>query len=292
MLGDDFIRSSVTECPFITLPEEGSLQRMFANPDWPVILTNADWQKKKGVVAKIAGETGIGEAMTAAQTEFNKINWKSFAATDLLPADRHSNSGLLKKRQAALAYHGKTVEPVRTKLKALNTLAKAVAEKWKKNKLIPAGSVKTVEAVATAANNLSIDLMNNSINFTEAWKSYDDVIENNKKKAAIEINKIKTTIGNLESAITEYIKNPTKKAWADGNTSVHQRCRSMCNTIRAVEELDAKYWTTWQPFGDFYNKDAPDNNPEEEKKIMTQKVRTVVTALKDFKANYQNLLPA
>jgi hypothetical protein len=67
-------------------------------------------------------------------------------------------------------------------------------------------------------------------------------------------------------------------------TSRHQRCRSMCNTIRAVPKLKAKYWGTWEKFGDGYHRDCPDGPQEQD--VMRRKIQTVSTELAKFKASY------
>ena len=59
-----------------------------ADPTWPVTLTDKDWQKKKGNISKLAGETGIGDAMDDAEKAFDKIDWKKFDAREILPQDR------------------------------------------------------------------------------------------------------------------------------------------------------------------------------------------------------------
>jgi hypothetical protein len=41
----------------------------------PKNLTLADWNAKKGIIAKMAGETGIGAELTKLKTEWAKIPW-------------------------------------------------------------------------------------------------------------------------------------------------------------------------------------------------------------------------
>jgi hypothetical protein len=45
--------------------------------DYPKILTNDDWQKKKGKIAKIAGETGIGALMKKFEAEHKKADFST-----------------------------------------------------------------------------------------------------------------------------------------------------------------------------------------------------------------------
>src|SRR5438132_6741020 len=40
------------------------------------LLTNAAWQKNKGTYAKMAGTTGLGSALQAMNTAYEKVDWQ------------------------------------------------------------------------------------------------------------------------------------------------------------------------------------------------------------------------
>lgn len=256
-----------------------------ADPTWPLILTDRDWQKKKGSVAKVAGKTGIGVAMTAAEKAFAKIDWPKFDARNMLPHDRDPDKIKAAKANCATLYKS-TVEPARVKLKDLRDVATKQATAWKKNKLIPATTVKHLETVAHTADALWITLKSNSQVFGSRLATFDTMLAEKQKQEQDELAKINVTIANLEQALGEVTRTPTKAAWSTGTTSAHQRCRSMCNTIRNVPKLKAKYWSTWEKFGSFYHQDAPDGAPEETA-AMIRKINTVKQELAKFKANFQ-----
>lgn len=255
---------------------------------WPAVLTNADWQKKKGAVAKIAGETGIGDALKAAQAAYEKIDFNKFDARMTLPQDRDTEN-MIAGKKACKDLYAKVVVPARAKVKEVCDLAEKTAIAWKKNKMMPASSTKAAEAVAAEADLMWMQLKDNSSGFVDLMKSWDDIIALNVKKADDEAKKLKVTIANLTKALTETAKTPTKECWEQGTTSAHQRCRSMCNTIRAVPGLKKQYWSTWQAFGDNYAKKVPVGGEEEKKAVLTL-VRMVGAALKDFNANYEKFL--
>lgn len=257
------------------------------DPEWPATLTNADWQKKKGNIAKLAGETGIGDAMTAAEKDFKKIDWKKMDAREIAPKDR--DIPVIKARQDAAGEHYRDViAPVREKVKKIRDLAEKTAADWKKNKLIPSSSRKAAEAVASEAETLWMTLKSNSSLFDAYNKTFTDMIAVKEKMAVDEAKKLDVTVSNLETALKEFAKTPTKAAWFTGNTSAHQRCRSMCNAIRNIPALKDVYWRTWQPFGDEYHRDAPDG--EQEAEVMKQKGSTVWKALQTFKTNYKRVM--
>jgi len=259
-----------------------------ADPTWPVTLTDKDWQKKKGNISKLAGETGIGDAMDDAEKAFDKIDWKKFDAREILPQDRDI-SNLKALKSAAGDYYKSTVEPVRVKVKKIKDLAEKTAAEWKKKTLIPSSARKAAEAVASEADKFWLTLKGNSSTFDEYMKTFDTMIAVKEKNAIDEAKKLDVTIANLETALKDFAKAPTKAAWSTGNTSSHQRCRSMCNSIRNIPALKDEYWSTWQKFGDEYHRDAPDGG-EEETAAMKTKGQTVWKALATFKANYRKVM--
>jgi hypothetical protein len=255
-------------------------------PTWPEILTNTDWQKKKGAISKIGGKTGVGEAMTASQNAFKGIDWSLFDAATALPMPKDRDPDKIVAAKAACVQEFKTkVEPTRAQLKTLRDKATAVAGAWKKNRLIPASSTKHIEDVTKAADAFSLGLAGNSQNLTTLLKTFDTMLAVKQKAEQDELAKVDVTIANLEKALLEAAAKPTKKSWSEGSTSAHQRCRSMCNMIRNVPKLKAKYWGTWQKFGDEYHKDAAEGALEAA--AMKKKIETVKTELAKFKASYK-----
>jgi hypothetical protein len=255
-------------------------------PVWPAVLTDKDWQKKKGPIAKLATKTGIGTKMTAVQKEFAKIKWEKFEASQIPPNQKHEAT-ILKYRQAAEDHYKTAVEPVRTELLKLADLAGKQALAWKKNRLIPSAVTKHAETVSAEAKKLAGEIKSNGPFMLDRIPQFNKLIEQSKQKAKLEIAKLEDAITNLEKALGEAARTPTKSFWADDmHNSAHQRCRSMCNAIRNIPPLHAKYWKTWQPFGDEYHKDAPDGPPAETT-AMTKKIHTVQRELATFKANYK-----
>ena len=259
-------------------------------PSWPASLTDAAWQKKKGSIAKIAGETGIGDAMKTAKTAFDRIDFNTMEPAQIHPSDR-TVENLGAGKQAALAYHRSTIEPARVKIKAIRDLAEKTALDWKKNKLIPKSSTKAAEDVMSDANDLWQTLKSDSPGITEILKRWDEMAERLGQLEAIERKKIAEAIHNLKAALALTAKTPTKSAWTDDSKSPHQRCRSMCNAIKAIPGLKKHYWTTWQPYGDFFAKDVVPGTADEAQQIIG-KIKIVGGSLKEFEATYEKFLDA
>ena len=261
---------------------------MIADPIWPAILTNADWQKRKGAVSKLVGKTGVGEAMTAAKALFDKISFVKMTAQDILPQDRDIPT-IKERRKQAAAYYASTIVSARTAVKKIVDAAEETAKKFKANKLVPKSSTEHATAVSKAADLMWMTLKDNSAFFDDASKSFDTMIAVKQKGATDEAATLGTTVTNLEKAPKETLATPTVAGWSQGGESSHQRCRSMCNAIRNIPELKAIYWATWQPYGNDDHGDVKAGAADEGTKIEA-KVATVAKSLATFKAAYKKNL--
>lgn len=119
-------------------------------PQLPAILTESDWDRNKGTIAKMAGETGIGAALKNVKRTFDAVDFKKFdpalackgaiAPSDI---DRAVN-------ELANEFRSK-VEPLRAELAKTHDLGNQIATKFKSNKLIPSSSTEHVLKLAAAA---------------------------------------------------------------------------------------------------------------------------------------------
>ncbi|MBK8834451.1 MAG: hypothetical protein IPO29_06180 [Anaerolineae bacterium] len=109
-------------------------------PEIPVILTVADWNAKKGTIAKMAGETGIGAALAKLKVEFDKVPWDVLDPDSAYRANTKTGKGTLALAQKlgpiAISNQSK-LEPVRKQLQAIKTLTETIEKKWKASKIIP-----------------------------------------------------------------------------------------------------------------------------------------------------------
>src|ERR1039457_2882297 len=123
-------------------------------PDYPTTLTNADWQKKKGLLAKMAGETGIGAALIKATTAHEAVDW---AKIDVLNAYPNLQALEDAEKVAKEAFHAK-VSHLIDELVKVRTLAQAVAKTFQQKKTIPASAVKAVTDVGAACTSYISEL--------------------------------------------------------------------------------------------------------------------------------------
>jgi len=254
--------------------------------NWPKVLTNKDWQSKKGLVAKLAGKfdggTGLGDLLKEAEGLYEKLDLgNKWEAENILLAKDRDLDLINEAEKDTYQKYSVAIAPLRKKLQEVKTQAKDVAAEWKKHKLIPKSAVKAAEAVETAADEWFLRFKDNSADVKmQLADGFERLREKAKQKEAETLKVVKKQIELCEKGLKAALTNPTKKGWeADG---AHQGCRSVCNGIRAVPEWKKKYYSTWNAFGDFYHKDIEENDPEMGAKIK-KKVVTVAKALSEYK---------
>ena len=128
----------------------------FTKPEYPKILTKKDWDKNKGVIAKMHGETGIGAKMEAVQKLYDDVDWDAINMTGKRKnwtwGQDISQPNWDKVYNAAKAEVAGNLAKVSKALYELRDLAQEAQAKFKKSKTIPASSTKHVGEIATTAD--------------------------------------------------------------------------------------------------------------------------------------------
>ncbi len=160
----------------------------FPKPEYPKILTRKDWDKNKGVIAKLAGETGLGAKMDDVQKLFDAVDWDALNLTKRREDWRWGGSGTLismdswnKIFSEAKAEVAGNLAKVSKALYELRDLAKDVQAKFKKSKTIPSSSAKHVGEIAAAADVLGVRLNKNSMSdvLTKMTDEFLDFVRKN-----------------------------------------------------------------------------------------------------------------
>ena len=234
----------------------------YVYPSYPDILTNKDWQKKKGAIAKMAGETGMGDQLKKLEAAFKKIKFEQMDAMNVLTGANRTKENLEKFREDAKKYWNSDVKPCWEEARRTSDFAGKLAAEWKKKKTIPSKSREHVEAIEKAAGNLMVTL-----------KSLDNlVLEPSIKKATAEAAK------NEEKA-RKVDKNPTVETW---RSELHQKIRGLGTAVGSIPELKKK----WSPVWNQYSSDGfvlTAKNMDE--KAIKKKLDEVLGDLKKFESD-------
>lgn len=126
-----------------------------AKPLYPVILTQADWNKKKGLFAKAAvRETGLGALMQQCEALYKAVSWDKL---DVSKALAGGATGDKAREGYGEAYNEftKKVTPLAAKAKELENKAAATEITFRGKKTIPSSSTAHVGKVKEAAKLLN-----------------------------------------------------------------------------------------------------------------------------------------
>jgi hypothetical protein len=216
----------------------------------PKILTVADWNSKKGTIAKMAGETGIGAALAKLKVEWDKIDWSQLDPDEAV--NKHAKNG--KMTVAALdllepvakANIGK-INAVRTQLKAVETLTGQIETKWRASKVIPSSSRVQVGNMKTEADHFSIALKS----IDNDWKyARERVTKEEARLKAQALSVIKPYFASIRKNGAEVKANATvAKYTGDAGKGFHQNIRGLNAALDRSQEPTWIAWkdTNWKP---------------------------------------------
>jgi hypothetical protein len=210
----------------------------------PKSLTVADWNNKKGVIAKMAGETGIGAALTKLKTAWDKVDW------DELDPDaavvKNSKTGkmtvdLLDKLYPIAKQNYGKVEPVRKEFLAVSKLTQTIATKWKASKIIPSSSRKHVETMHDEADQMYIGLKS----IDNDWKNARDRVEKEEERLkGIALNTIKPYFKSLRDYGQKVKDAPTVDNYiGKAKEGFHQNIRGLNAALDRSKRPD---WIDWK----------------------------------------------
>jgi hypothetical protein len=142
----------------------------FTKPAYPLILTRKDWDKKKGVIAKMAGKTGIGEQCDKVFALYNAVHWDRLDLVERRRTvlqnwkdDSYTKANWEKLVKEAMAEVTGNMAKLSAELYKLRDLCTKAAANFKKLKAIPSSSTQHVLTMAKTADHLGVQLNKNSM---------------------------------------------------------------------------------------------------------------------------------
>ncbi len=215
---------------------------------YPATLTKSYWDKKKGLIAKASGATGVGEAAASAEHAFDAIDWTVFDIIKRSPIGTSPQK--LKECEAlkpsVVSEFNKSVKPTIAALKQLSRAAADAAQSLNKSKLTK-GSGKIAGEIAKEADLFSVALALNGVFFTAVGKECEQsvaLMEKNLKTIKENMSKTREYLAALLKGLGDFRKvdPPTMKQW---DQMVKQQGRSVSNNLKGTPELAKKYLKTW-----------------------------------------------
>ncbi len=160
-------------------------------PQIPPILTEANWNKNKGAIAKAAGKTGLGALLKELASAHNRVDWEALDLDEALPEQASAQAAA-----EALAVAKRQVQTnlplLLNKIEAVEDQARLTQAKFAKQKLIPAATTKHVGKLADAAKQFTADV-----------KAVEDEYEKLEKAVAVRFKQAKDAKANKKPAVKE-----------------------------------------------------------------------------------------
>ncbi len=203
---------------------------------YPPELVPAYWDKNKGTVAKMAGETGIGAALTQLKAQHARIDWSLMTAGGY--GKLHNAAEIDEAEKKAKAYHASNIAPYAVLARAARDKALEAAKKFAANKLIPKASTVVVASIAKSADAVGVackSMSDEAKTFDEARAKITKQIDEQKKL-------IGPNIAKLKKGLVACIAKPGKQSWFD---NVRDNCRSINNGVQLNPEWKARFGSTW-----------------------------------------------
>ena len=231
----------------------------FKIPQYPDALTNASWQKNKGLIAKAAGETGIGDLMKKAVTAYGAVDWGKFKI-----AEKAAGSGMSRTQQdiddavKEALKEGPKIKALDKAVRDIEVAAKKLAADWKNNKKIPAASVKYAQEISDAALAFDFEITMGTI--SAALMAQKNDTEDSLKALHAEFDK-------LNDKLREYIdkfEGEAKKATLAKYTEFwSEYIRGPGTVLPTLIKNHPEIKTEWEIWKQYSNKlNEPENEDE------------------------------
>lgn len=206
--------------------------------NYPKELTDADWQKKKELLAKTI-KTGLGAELKKGEALHKKIDTSKLEADSNAPKTKEDLEDGIK---SAKAHFKAAVEPLIAQLKIIKSTAEATDAAMTKAK--HKKSAAAAAEIAKAADRFAV-----------ACKSVD--LEATIKRGQERLDKLNTLAAQqLVASIKKFLVSTKVFLASDGNAeswndNVKQNGRSVSNSVRQLENYNAAFWTEFQKFQGF-----------------------------------------
>lgn len=205
---------------------------------YPETLTDKDWQKKKGLLAKSV-KTGLKAELDKGEKLHQAID------ASLLSPGRDSpktTEDLAIAIREVKAYYAKTVVPLINQLKAIVAAADKAEKALTKAKYPDAA--KAAVAISKAADLFMVTCR--SVTYEEEVKEIELRIQ---RRIDLAIKELKPSIAKFRKGAGDYVDSACTKA--DWDTHIKQQGRSVSNCVATIDIYRQKFWKDFEKFKGF-----------------------------------------
>jgi len=130
----------------------------FVRPQYPAILTHAEWGRRKGLMAKFAGRTGVGVTMEKCERLYGAVDWEALELSRGMALRDFTQSEWRDRLDKAKRETTGRLRSFVEALYELRDVARRTGDSFARNPLISRASAEQARAVGSAAAELGVAL--------------------------------------------------------------------------------------------------------------------------------------
>jgi hypothetical protein len=228
-----------------------------AIPKIPEELTRNYWQTNKGTIAKMAGFTGMSQAMDEVQTAYDGIRWSRLDPSEANRGEAYLSMVQFEMRSVKANLELAKVVGLRQKVDQVCKCARETETRYLANPLIPASARQLASRIAAAAAGFWTELGR----LHHAWM---DTRHELVKRLQGEYKVLGIALGSIRNEATFFAILPDPAA-EKLKSAVMEQSRLMATNIGAHSDLPARLADDWEWVGQdkWYN--VPDGAPVRQK---------------------------
>jgi len=207
-------------------------------PQIPEQLTRGYWQAHKGMIAKMAGYTGISDSMDDVQNAYDAVNWELFDTDKAEKAARNYGIEAFDAQFVRARAEYPKVTELRTKLYELRDRAQEAEKRFRETLLIPASSRRLAGDIAVVAEHFAVELRSMDILWAHSREALVQQFEDWLKIIGITMKTIEQhalTISLLPNPEAELLRKEAQ-----------QKCCSVYIYFRARADLRGQLMDDWK----------------------------------------------
>lgn len=254
---------------------------MYEAPPYSKTLTEKDWQKKKGAIAKIAGNTGIGGQLKLAKSQYDAVNWRIFRLAESTPGIGVSRTlEDIETGYSNALKQGPALKKLYKTLRSIEVDAQKLAAAWGKKKTIPKKSIQHAELVSTEAKKLS---------YAVAPATITDVLKKEKAEVIKSYDILQAEHAKINTRLKKYVvstaKGLPKVTLETYGNFWSEHIRGIGTSLPIVAKRHPELAKEWDVIKTYARKEV---KPKDESELTAQK-KTIAAALKSLAPKLKNL---
>jgi hypothetical protein len=209
---------------------------------YPPMLSRKEWDKKKGVIAKMAGPTGVGDQCDKLTAAYKKVDWKRLNAFDRRKELGSWNQPTFTRANwnkivaDATAEAAVNLAKVSAEAAALRDVCRKAAAEFKKSRTVPAAAAQHALAMAKAADDMSKTFSYPTMTTLINKMSAAFLAEVN-KTVAMTTNGVHTAAARHTNLIATLRSNPTP---AEFNEKAQKGARDLATSFGNIKKAHEK----------------------------------------------------